>query len=121
MRKSLYCLAYCLGSVLYGLISAGTGALIPLKAKTLNIPETDFSSTMAFRGIGGVIGAFIGIFVEKYLSMHTTMGLCFILMGACSYAAGIAENLWLFTMAFCVVELCGILSMICSNVSILRL
>lgn len=76
---------------------------------------------MAFRGIGGVIGAFIGIFIEKYLSLHIAMGINFLFMGVASFAAGFTENIWIFTMSFCVVELCGILSTICSNVAILRL
>lgn len=120
-RKVLYSLVYCLTSIAYGLTTAGAGALIPIKSREMNIEETDFSQTLFFRGAGGVIGAAIGLFVESFLTMNRTMALASILMAVASVFAAFCRSVWLFSMCFCVMEMCGILCNACSVVSLVRI
>lgn len=89
--KVLYSLVYCLTSIGYGLTTAGTGALIPIKAREMHKEETDFAQTLFFRGVGGVIGAAIGLGVESFLTMNKTMAIACFLMASASFAAAFSR------------------------------
>lgn len=121
MKDVLYSVAYCLGFVLFALTAGGLGAVIPVKADDLGLPETDFGTLFIFKGAGGFVGGLLGLALEKVMGLHTAMAISFSVIGVCSVGVHMSAGLLSLDLLFLLIETAGMVMNICSTVCIFRL
>lgn len=103
MRKIIYSSVYALSYIVIAFAAAGLGPLIPVKAKVMGLEATDFKLVFVFKGAGCLLGALLGLRIEKLMTLHRAMAIAYLLTGASSLVVYLAEALFLFELMFLVI------------------
>jgi MFS-type transporter involved in bile tolerance (Atg22 family) len=114
-------LTYCSSFILFGLIGAGIGPLIPIKAAEMNIKETDFGIAFMLKGAGGLLGSFVAPLLESYMKLNKILSLSCILLGICSAVISDTNSMLIFSSMFFLLGMSIMFINILSTVAIIRI